>query len=104
MIGRLLVFDALQMKFRELRQRKDPDCPICGEQPRIRELIDYEEFCGIPQAREVERKMGVPTINVEGLKKLPDESDDVFVLDVREPHEWTSSIPRGRFLIPPRLP
>jgi adenylyltransferase/sulfurtransferase len=105
MIGRLLVFDALQMKFRELRQRKDPDCPICGERPRIRELIDYEEFCGIPQAQEVERKMGVPTINVEGLKKLLDESDDVFVLDVREPHEWDIVHLEGATLIPlGRLP
>ena len=105
MIGRLLVFDALQMKFRELRQRKDPDCPICGERPRIHELIDYEEFCGIPQAREVERKMGVPTITVEGLKKLLDESDEVFVLDVREPHEWDIVRLEGATLIPlGRLP
>jgi adenylyltransferase/sulfurtransferase len=100
MIGRLLVFDALQMKFRELRQRKDPDCPICGERPRIRELIDYEEFCGIPQAREVEKKMGVPTITVEGLKKLLDEGDDVFILDVREPHEWDIAHIEGATLIP----
>src|SRR3990172_2504281 len=105
MIGRLLVFDALQMKFRELRQRKDPDCPICGERPRIHELIDYEEFCGIPQAREVERKMGVPTITVEGLKKLLDESDEVFVLDVREPHDWDIVRLEGATLIPlGRLP
>ncbi len=105
MIGRLLVFDALQMKFRELRQRKDPDCPICGERPRIRELIDYEEFCGIPQAREVERKMGVPTITVEGLKELVDERADVFVLDVREQHEWNIVRLEGATLIPlGRLP
>jgi adenylyltransferase/sulfurtransferase len=105
MIGRLLVFDALQMKFRELRQRKDPDCPLCGERPRIRELIDYEEFCGIPQAREVEKKMGVPTIDVEGLKKLFDDREDVFVLDVREPHEWNIVRLEGATLIPlGRLP
>ena len=105
MIGRLLVFDALQMKFRELRQRKDPDCPICGERPRIRELIDYEEFCGIPQAREVEKKMGVPTITVEGLKKLLDEGEDVLILDVREPHEWDIAHIEGATLIPlGRLP
>jgi adenylyltransferase/sulfurtransferase len=106
MIGRLLVFDALSMKFRELRQRKDPDCPICGAQPRIRELIDYEEFCGIPQAREVETRMGVPTITVEGLKKLLDDgSDELFVLDVREPHESDIVRLEGATLIPlGRLP
>jgi adenylyltransferase/sulfurtransferase len=105
MIGRLLVFDALQMKFRELRQRKDPDCPICGEEPRIRELIDYEAFCGIPQAQEVERKMGVPTLTVEDLKKLVDEKSDVFVLDVREQHEWNIVRLEGATLIPlGRLP
>jgi adenylyltransferase/sulfurtransferase len=104
LIGRLVLFDALQMKFRELRQRKDPDCPICGNNPRIRELIDYEEFCGIPQAREVEMKAGVPTITVEELKRLLDEKkDDLFVLDVREQLEWdivrleeATLIPLGR--------
>jgi adenylyltransferase/sulfurtransferase len=106
LIGRLVLFDALEMKFRELRQRKDPDCPICGENPRIRELIDYEEFCGIPQAREVEMKAGVPTITVEELKRLLDEKkDDLFVLDVREQHEWDIVRLEGAALIPlGRLP
>lgn len=102
MIGRLLVFDALQMKFRELRQRKDPDCPICGANPRIRGLIDYEEFCGIPKQREQEKetRSGVPTITVEELKRLFDEKGDVFVLDVREPHEWDIVHLEGTTLIP----
>jgi sulfur-carrier protein adenylyltransferase/sulfurtransferase len=107
LIGRLLVFDALQMKFRELRQRKDPDCPICGVSPRIRELIDYEEFCGIPSAKEKEKEMrsGVPTITVEELKALFDAKSDVFLLDVREPHEWEIARIEGATLIPlGRLP
>ncbi|HXV64619.1 MAG TPA: molybdopterin-synthase adenylyltransferase MoeB [Vicinamibacteria bacterium] len=103
MIGRLLVFDALEMRFRELRQRKDPDCPICGTSPTIRELIDYEAFCGIP-AQPVEAPEGsVPTVTVEELKRLLDSDSGVFVLDVREPHEWdivhleqATLIPLGR--------
>jgi adenylyltransferase/sulfurtransferase len=107
LIGRLVVFDALQMKFRELRQRKDPGCPLCGENPTIKALIDYEDFCGIPQAQESEAKSkaGVATITVEELKKLLDEKKDVFVLDVREPHEWDIVRLEGTTLIPlGRLP
>jgi adenylyltransferase/sulfurtransferase len=105
LVGRLLVFDALQMKFRELKQRKDPDCPLCGANPRIRELVDYEEFCGIPQAAERDSKSGVPTVTVEELKRLLDEKKDVFVLDVREPHEWDIVHLEGATLIPlGRLP
>jgi adenylyltransferase/sulfurtransferase len=100
LIGRLVVFDALQMKFRELRQRKDPSCPLCGQNPTIRALIDYEDFCGIPQALESERKAGVPTVTVEELKKLLDDKRDVFVLDVREPHEWDIVRLEGTTLIP----
>jgi sulfur-carrier protein adenylyltransferase/sulfurtransferase len=105
LIGRLLVFDALQMKFRELRQRKDPDCPICGENPRIRDLVDYEEFCGVPKQRAQDTASGVPTITVEELKRLFDENSHVFVLDVREPHEWDIVHIEGATLIPlGRLP
>ena len=90
MVGRLLVFDALNMQFRELRQRKDPDCPICSEKATITKLIDYEEFCGIPRQQEQEQtdRDGVPTLTVEELKRLQDGKEDIFVLDVREPHEW----------------
>lgn len=101
MIGRLLVFDALAMKFRELRQRKDPECPLCSDKATITELIDYEEFCGIPQAREEEKKSGdVPTVTVKELKRLIDQQREVFVLDVREPHEWDIAHLEGATLIP----
>ena len=101
MIGRLLVFDALAMRFRELRQCKDPECPLCSETATIKGLIDYEEFCGIPQAQEEENKSGqVPTVTVTELKRLLDEHQDVFVLDVREPHEWDIAHLEGATLIP----
>ena len=64
LIGRLLLFDALEMKFRELKLRKDPNCPVCGENPTVTELIDYEQFCGIPQAQAAEQENGVPEITV----------------------------------------
>ncbi len=101
MIGRLLVFDALAMEFRELRQRKDPECPLCSEKATIKELIDYEQFCGIPQAREEEKKSHeVPSVTVKELKHLLDEHRDVFVLDVREPHEWDIAHLDGAMMIP----
>lgn len=106
MIGRLLVFDALAMRFRELRQRKDPECPLCSDEATITGLIDYEEFCGIPQAREAERESGaVPTVTVTELKRLLDDNEEVFVLDVRERHEWDIAHLEGATLIPlGRLP
>ena len=89
LIGRLLLFDALKMSFRELRLRKDPRCALCSEHATIKELIDYEQFCGIPQQEaEVETQSGVPTISVEELKALMDNKVDVYILDVREPQEW----------------
>jgi len=89
LIGRLLLFDALKMNFRELKLRKDPQCALCSEHATIKELIDYEQFCGIPQQEaEVETQSGVPTISVEELKALMDQKEDVYILDVREPQEW----------------
>jgi adenylyltransferase/sulfurtransferase len=76
------------MSFREMKLRKDPDCPICGENPTVTELIDYQEFCGIPQAQAVEEENGVPEITVQELKQKMDNGDNVNVLDVREPHEY----------------
>ncbi|MEE9132000.1 MAG: molybdopterin-synthase adenylyltransferase MoeB [Gemmatimonadota bacterium] len=90
LIGRLLLFDSLRMKFRELRLRKDPDCPICGENPTIHELIDYEAFCGVTEAAlEQQGLQGqVPTITATDLKARLDAGDPIRIIDVREPHEW----------------
>jgi adenylyltransferase/sulfurtransferase len=87
LIGRLLLVDALAMKFRELKLRKNPDCPVCGAHPTITKLIDYNEFCGI-RGEEAPVETGVPEIQVEELKRRLDAGEDVFVLDVREPHEY----------------
>jgi sulfur-carrier protein adenylyltransferase/sulfurtransferase len=89
MVGRLLMFDALRMRFRELKLRRDPACPVCGDEPTVRALIDYERFCGIPQPGE-ERTMadGVPEITVTELKERLDRGDPITIVDVREPYEW----------------
>ncbi len=88
LIGRLLLYDALGMSFREMKLRKDPNCPVCGENPTVTELIDYQEFCGIPQAAAQEQENEIPEVTVEELKKRLDNGEDLSVLDVREPHEY----------------
>jgi adenylyltransferase/sulfurtransferase len=87
LIGRLLLVDALGMKFRELKLRKHPDCPACGTHPTLTGLIDYNEFCGI-RGEEKTVESGVPEIQVEELKRRLDAGDAPFILDVREPHEY----------------
>src|SRR6202795_1353681 len=87
LIGRLLLIDALNMKFRELKLRKNPDCPACGTHPTITKLIDYNEFCGIRgEEKPVETLVG--DVQVEELKRRLDAGENLFVLDVREPHEY----------------
>ena len=89
LIGRLLLVDALAMRFREMRVRKNPECPVCGTNPTVKELIDYEQFCGIrgeDSATSIEGK--IPEIQPEELKRRLDAKEDIFVLDVREPHEY----------------
>ena len=88
LIGRLLLYDALGMSFRQMKLRKDPNCPVCGENPTVTELIDYQEFCGIPQANAQEAANEVPEISVQDLKQKLDNGESVNVLDVREPHEY----------------
>lgn len=90
LIGRLLLYDALNMRFREMKLRKDPNCPVCGENPTVTELIDYQEFCGIPQAAEQDRREEgqVPEITVGELKRDMENGASLTVLDVREPHEY----------------
>lgn len=87
LIGRLLLVDALGMKFRELKLRKNPDCVVCGNHPTVTKLIDYEEFCGL-RGQEKPVNTGVPEISVEELKQRLDAKEDLFILDVREPHEY----------------
>lgn len=97
LVGRLLLFDALAMQFRELKLRKNPECPVCGDHPTITELIDYEAFCGAtspPASGHDERE-----ITVEELKRKLDDGEDLFLLDVREPHEY-EIVNMGGTLIP----
>ncbi len=102
LVGRLLLFDALQMKFRELKLKKDPACPVCGDHPTIRELIDYEEFCGIKPAEGSHNGNHRETeITVEQLKERLDRGEDIQFVDVREPHEY-EIVNLGAKLIPLR--
>jgi sulfur-carrier protein adenylyltransferase/sulfurtransferase len=104
LIGRFLVFDALGMKFRELRLRKDPDCPVCGTHPTVTELIDYDQFCGVlpaqPEPATAPASGDSLEMTVLELKAHMDRGDDVFVLDVREPHEYEINRLPGATLIP----
>ena len=91
LIGRLLLVDALNMSFRQLKLRKNPDCPVCGTNPTVTELIDYDQFCGIlPAAATVETTMnnGIAQISVIDFKRKRDAGEDIYLLDVREPHEF----------------
>jgi adenylyltransferase/sulfurtransferase len=85
--GRLLLLDALKMRFRELKLRRSEECPVCGPNRSIHQLIDYDEFCGIRGQEQETNDVAVPAITAKELKKRLDNGDDVFVLDVREPHE-----------------
>ncbi len=96
--GRLLLFDALGMKFRELKLRKNPKCPVCGENPSIKELIDYEEFCGIGQ--EEQAPTGIEEITAKEFKEELDQGKDLFILDVRNPVEFEICRIDGSHLIP----
>ncbi len=87
LIGRLLLVDALAMRFRELKLRKNPECPVCGENPTVKQLIDYEQFCGI-RGEERPAAANMQDMTPEELKQRLDAGDDLFVLDVREPHEF----------------
>ncbi len=100
LIGRLLLFDALQMKFRTLKLQRDPECPVCGDHPTVTKLIDYEQFCGIaPAAKPANALTPEFETNVEDLKARVDRGD-VFLLDVREPVEWDIARIEGATLIP----
>lgn len=101
LIGRMIQFDALKMKFREFKLRKDPTCPVCSANPTITELIDYDQFCGIPQAKAAEEEEAhVPTITVQELKARLDRKDNFKLIDVREQFEWDICRIPGATLIP----
>jgi len=101
LVGRLLLYDALGMRFRELKLRKNPECPVCGAHPTVTKLIDYQQFCGVPSAPPVEEtKMNEGEIDVTEVKQKMDRGDSFVLIDVREPHEYRiCSIP-GAKLIP----
>jgi len=95
--GRFMVYDALSMKFKELKLSKNKNCPICGENPRIKELIDYEEFCNVKE--EEEKSLEEDEISVHGLKKMVDDHEDFVLVDVREEYEWDICKIKGSKLI-----
>jgi sulfur-carrier protein adenylyltransferase/sulfurtransferase len=109
LIGRLLLVDALNMRFRELKLRKNPDCPVCGTHPTVTQLIDYDQFCGIAHEtpQQAVMKNGIPQLTVKELKRRLDAGEDVFVLDVREPYEYQIANIGGKLIpqndVPQRL-
>jgi sulfur-carrier protein adenylyltransferase/sulfurtransferase len=109
LVGRLLLVDALNMRFRELKLRKNPECPVCGQNPTVTALIDYEHFCGIvPEtAQEKNVKNGIPQLTVKELKQRRDAGEDIFLLDVREPYEFQIAQIGGKLIpqndVPNRL-
>jgi adenylyltransferase/sulfurtransferase len=97
--GRLMIYDALEMSYRTVRVRKDPECPICGKNPTITGLIDYDAFCGTV-SEDAQQAAAGSTITATELKEMLDRGDDIFLVDVREPNEYEIvSIP-GAVLIP----
>lgn len=110
LVGRLLLYDGLHMSFDFVKLRKNPGCPVCGENPTLTALIDYEQFCGMPghdrSAFHSENEVLVPPIAVQDVKAKLDAGEDFILLDVRDPHEWeisdipaaTHHIPKGQIL------
>jgi adenylyltransferase/sulfurtransferase len=109
LVGRLLLVDALNMRFRELKLRKNPECPVCGPNPTVTKLIDYQQFCGIvPETKEEKNvKNGIPQLSVKELKQRMDAGQDVQLIDVREPYEYQIAQIGGKLIpqneVPNRL-
>jgi adenylyltransferase/sulfurtransferase len=101
LIGRFMIYDALKMRFRELKLRKDPDCPVCGTHPTVTKLIDYEQFCGVvpaaPEPPAVNRATEITSVE---LKQRLDRGDALKIVDVREPNEYQINRIPGSQLIP----
>jgi len=104
LIGRFLIYDALKMRFRELKLQKDPDCPVCGTHPTVTKLIDYEQFCGIhpaaPETTSVNTRGNATEITSVELKQRLDKGDKLTLVDVREPNEYQINRLPGTVLIP----
>ncbi|HEX8887711.1 MAG TPA: molybdopterin-synthase adenylyltransferase MoeB [Pyrinomonadaceae bacterium] len=105
LINRLLLFDAWKMRFRELKLRKDPECPICGERATIKELIDYEEFCGLrpqptaEQLAQAAEQEQMPEITATELNERLERGDSLQIIDVREPHEYEiAKLPKTKLI------
>ena len=104
LVGRLMIYDALEMTYRSVRVNKDPECPVCGKNPTVTELIDYDEFCGaVPE--EAQQAAAGSTITAKQLKEMLDGGEDIFLVDVREPNEYeivsipgARLIPKGEFM------
>jgi adenylyltransferase/sulfurtransferase len=99
LLGSLMVYDALEMEFRKIKVRKDPNCAVCGEHPTVTELIDYEAFCGVVSEEAQQAAIG-STITASELKELLDSDKPVYLVDVREPAEWEIVKIPGATLIP----
>jgi molybdopterin/thiamine biosynthesis adenylyltransferase/rhodanese-related sulfurtransferase len=99
LVGRLMIYDALEMTYRAVKVRKDPECPLCGKNPTITELIDYEQFCGTV-SDEAQLAAATSTITAGELKAMQDRGEDFLLVDVREPAEWEIVRIPGAVLIP----
>jgi len=100
LVGRLLLYDALSMRFRELKLRRNPECPVCGDRPTITKLIDYQEFCGVTVQQPATPQSTTGEIDVLQLKQKLERQDPLVLLDVREPHEVQIGRIPGSILIP----
>jgi adenylyltransferase/sulfurtransferase len=100
LVGRLLLYDALGMSFREFRVRRNPRCPVCGDQPTIKALIDYEQFCGVRGQEAPAPAAAGAEVTAEELKRRLDRGEDVFILDVRNPEEYQICRIPGSTLMP----
>jgi len=99
LVGRLMIYDALEMNYRQVKVRKDPNCALCGENPTVTELIDYEAFCGVV-SEEAQAAAAGSTITSNQLKEWQDDKEDIFLVDVREPGEYEIVNIPGAVLIP----
>ncbi|MEV8094979.1 adenylyltransferase/sulfurtransferase MoeZ [Kitasatospora sp. NPDC085879] len=105
LVGRLMIYDALEMQYRSVKVRKDPNCALCGDNPTVTELIDYEAFCGVV-SEEAQAAAAGSTITSKQLKEWLDDEENIFLVDVREPNEYeivsipgATLIPKGEFLM-----